>query len=298
MTATIAPDLDVAALTTVVEHPSLADEFEVWQGRVQTACDDPFHPRELTWIARDQGTPVGFALVYVLPSTPAPFAAVRLGVIESHRRRGIGTRLLTGAIAALKAQAAPVHELSLNAWIPNAGAQGLAGHNGFRHARYFWMMERPRGTAPGHRMPDGIELRVFDGTEQALHDWNDAYNDSFAKHYHFVRTRPEDNRALAALPGFRPDGLALAYRDGACVGFCRNELRPQRGEIAVVGTVTAARRIGLGRALLRWGVAWLQAQNAPRITLLVDGENESALDLYRSEGFAVTRTRQVWSRVD
>jgi ribosomal protein S18 acetylase RimI-like enzyme len=32
------------------------------------------------------------------------------------------------------------------------------------------------------------------------------------------------------------------------------------------------------------------------VTLLVDGENENALRLYRSEGFEVARTRAVFSR--
>jgi ribosomal protein S18 acetylase RimI-like enzyme len=32
------------------------------------------------------------------------------------------------------------------------------------------------------------------------------------------------------------------------------------------------------------------------VTLVVDGENEGALRLYRSEGFEVTRTRRLWGR--
>ena len=68
------------------------------------------------------------------------------------------------------------------------------------------------------------------------------------------------------------------------------------GEIAVLGTVPEARRIGLGRALLRWGVAWLEIHDAPRITLLVDGDNEQALVLYLSEEFHVARTREVWAK--
>ena len=58
----------------------------------------------------------------------------------------------------------------------------------------------------------------------------------------------------------------------------------------------AARGIGLGRALLRWGVAWLERESALPVTLMVDGANEGALALYRSEGFAVTRTRRAWAR--
>ncbi len=53
---------------------------------------------------------------------------------------------------------------------------------------------------------------------------------------------------------------------------------------------------GLGRALLHWGVTWLQARTQDPVTLMVEGENESALTLYRDTGFAVTRTRGLWVR--
>ena len=129
-----------------------------------------------------------------------------------------------------------------------------------------------------------------------LRDWTDAYNDSFARHYRFVRSGVDIARALVAEPGFRADGLGLAYRGGACVGFCRNTLHAARGEVATVGVVRAARGIGAGRALLRWGVRWLEAAAPLPVTLLVDGANEGALGLYRSEGFAVTRTRRIWAR--
>jgi len=298
MPITVAHDTDLEVLTLLVSHPSLAAEFELWQGRVASAFEDPFHPRELTWVARDGGAPVGFALAYVLPSTHEPFAPIRIGILDSHRRRGIGTKLLEMAIPAVRAHAPDCKELSLNAWIPNDSAERFAAHHGFTHARYFWLMERPRGAAADIELPPEIELRLYDGSDQALHDWNEVYNASFARHYHFVRSTVGDARQLAARPEFRHDGLVLAYRNGRCVGFCRNELLEHRGEVGVLGTAPEARRIGLGRALLRWGITWLEAQNVPQVTLMVDGDNEDALSLYRSEGFEVTKTREVWARTD
>jgi len=47
----------------------------------------------------------------------------------------------------------------------------------------------------------------------------------------------------------------------------------------VLGVIPEARGIGLGRALLRWGVNWLEHQNAPRVHAVRDGENETALRL-------------------
>jgi mycothiol synthase len=138
---------------------------------------------------------------------------------------------------------------------------------------------------------------VFDGGEAAFRDWNDIYNESFATHYHFVPTTVEHCRALAAGSQFLHDGLMLAYRDGRCVGFCRNEAVGDRGVIGLLGTAPAARGIGLGRALLRWGVCDIVDRGLASAGLMVDGNNESALALYRSEGFTVARTRHLWSRV-
>jgi mycothiol synthase len=163
--------------------------------------------------------------------------------------------------------------------IPTAFAERL----GYRHDRWFWLMRRERGAAPPEPVwPAGVTVRVFDGSDAMLADYAAAYNDSFAAHYRFMPTSLAQLLAVTRKPAFRPDGVLLAYRDGRPAGFCRTELFAARGEIGTLGTAHAARGIGLGRALLRWGVGWLERESPHPITLLVDGENESALALYRS----------------
>jgi mycothiol synthase len=189
-----------------------------------------------------------------------------------------------------------VGEHCLSAWTPSESAAGFAAHHGFTYVRTFWKMTRPLGSPPGASWPAGIEARVFDGSDQALRDFNDAYNASFAEHYHYVVTTVEHARSATKRRNFRPEGLMLAYRGGRCVGFCRNAIRGREGEIAVLGVVREARGIGLGRALLRWGAAWLERMGCETIWLGVDGENDSATALYRSEKFEISRTREFWSR--
>src|SRR5262249_16857955 len=118
----------------------------------------------------------------------------------------------------------------------------------------------------------------------------------FASHYRFLPISFEALRVLTKKPGFRADGTLLAYRDGKPVGFCRNEVFAGRGEIGTLGTVHAARGIGLGRALLRCGLACLARDTPNPGTWCVDGENEGALALYRWEGFEVDRTRRIWAK--
>ncbi|MGH7730962.1 MAG: GNAT family N-acetyltransferase [Candidatus Eiseniibacteriota bacterium] len=288
------------SLRALARDPSLAHEFAQLQtdAGFDDMMADPFLPVDLRWIATRDGEPAGFAFSFLAPTHGGSFAMVRMGVVERHRRRGVGSALLAAADATLTAIRDRDHlqELNLSAWEPNPAAVGFAARHGFRHVRNFWRMERPLGTVGKPQWPAGIVVRTYDGSDRALAGFNDAYNRAFASHYHYVRSSLEDTRVITAQRHFRPDGLALAYREDECVGFCRNARYGDPGEVALIGTVPEARGIGLGRALLRWGVAWLQDDFARPVYLMVDGENESALRLYRSEGFQVALTRLHWSR--
>ena len=287
-------------LRAVVADSSLAAEFAwlVASGELRNPFDHPHVDRQGIWLAIDDGRPVGFCMLMLWPSQRGIWSMIRLGVIESHRRRGIGHDLLGRVdqrLEDLPPEQRP-REVCISAWQPNDAAAAFAARHGFEPVRWFWAMERPRGPVAPMSWPDGIAVRAFDGSERALSDWTNCYNDSFAENYLTSSSTVDDARAITRLDHFRPEGLLLAYRNGDCVGFCRNALYPDFGEIDVLGVARAARGIGLGRALLRWGVTWLESRDVPRVRLMVDAENETALRLYRSEGFATVRTRRAWGR--
>jgi len=302
MPAVIRPwtDRDLETLRALMQDPGIAGQFDIFTGPgiLEQRLADP-HLRHdcirLAWVGEEAA---GFGFAFVLPSAAGDWSVVRIGVRPAFRRRGIGRALYEAVVAAVERLPDLPHlvELGSSAWTPAPEAEGFAAALGFHTDRMFWLMERPRGAVNEPRWPDGIQTRVFDGGGEALKDWNAVYNDSFSEHYHFAPSSLDDARAIAAGPGFRADGVMLAYRGGRCVGFCRCELHEKRGEIGTIGVAHEARGIGLGRALLRWGVGWVEAATTLPVTLTVDGENEGALGLYRAEGFAVTRTRAIWVR--
>ena len=302
MSTTIVPcrKEDLERVRGLITHPSLEGEFATLAlpGVLEDSFEDPYADLALRALALVDGALVGYAFTLVLPSSPKAWAMFRIGVIEPHRRRGVGSALLATCLARLEEhrEGPPVNDRCLSAWVPNESATAFAARHGFAHTRFFWKMARARGNPPAVTWPAGIEPRTFDGSEAALRDFNDAYNTSFAEHWHYVASDLDHARAVTRLRSFRPEGLMLAYRGGRCVGYCRNAIRGREGEIALLGVVPEARGIGLGRALLRWGAAWLEAQDCAPIELMVDGENETALGLYRSESFEVARTREFWSR--
>ncbi|HYM81014.1 MAG TPA: GNAT family N-acetyltransferase [Candidatus Limnocylindria bacterium] len=283
----------------LVDDPSLLAELG-WlrdQGELRELLDGAPH-HDPAWLAHEDGRPVGWCALVVRPDPRGHWAMARLGVVESHRRRGIGTRLLQTAeteLAGLAHDLRP-YELGFSAWIPNPAAEAFAARHGFARARLFWQMERRDGARSAPEWPNGVAVRVFDGSDSMVRDWNAVSNDAFAGAFHTTPSTEADCLAITRRPEFHASGLALAYLGDRCVGFCRNGIYRGRGEVDILGVAHDARGTGLGRALLRWGVAWLIAEGAERVTLIVDGHNESALALYRSEGFEPVRTRTAWAR--
>jgi mycothiol synthase len=292
-------DADLPALHALVSEPALASEFRklVPGGALAAWWRDPYLDRDLCQVATDGDAIAGFTLGFSVPALGGgTWAALRLGVRPESRRRGIGSALFAHARERIVARGAPAAELSLSAWQPNPAAAAFAAHLGFPHARWFWRMQRPLDLALQEaRWPTGITLRLVDGSDASVAAWSEVHNRSFAEHYHFVPATPAVLRRWLELPEIRVT-VGLAYRDAACVGFCACTVIGGVGEIADLGVVGEERKRGLGRALLRWGSAWLADQKPRALELMVDGQNEKALALYRSEGFTVDATRETWAR--
>lgn len=291
---------DLETLRAVMRTPGLADQFDIFtdDGALEQMLTDVHFPASCIRLAFDGEQAIGFGAAFVLANPATGWSMVRVGVMPAHRRQGIGRRLLDAVMEAVRAHpdAANIHELASSAFMPNPAAEAFAAGLELAHDRWYWLMTRPeRGIAPPH-WPADIVTRVFDGSDAMLKEWTDCYNDSFARHHRYVVSPVAEARRVASGPRFHADGLLLAYRTGRCVGFVYNALHEARGEVATLGVAHEARQIGLGRALLRWGVQWIEANATTPVSLLVDGDNENALGLYRSEGFEITRTRHVWAR--
>jgi mycothiol synthase len=282
----------------LLSDPSIASQYDMLlgPGRLEHWLADPLCLGTACLVARADGALAGFAYGFLIGRESTPWAMLRPAVLSRWRRRGIGSRLLETQIDAVRSAAPTCREVCIAAYEPSPEAHGFATFHGFRQARRFWLMTRTRDDLQDPVWPAGIVTRLFVPGEAAVRDWTDAYNASFARHYHFARTSYEVAGAMAAAKDFDPTSLLLAYSGERCVGFVRDEVHAERGEVGVIGVVPEFQGRGLGRALLRWGVRRLAELGARPVTLLVDGDNENALGLYRSEGFEVTRTRIIWSR--
>jgi mycothiol synthase len=286
-----------ARVRTLAAHPSLQPEFELMLGEgFDRMAGDPFNRSELRRIATLDGSDAGFALTFLVPMAAGRFAATRIGVVEGARRRGVGSALLAESLAAVATLAPESRERVLSAYLPAESAGGFAARHGYTPTRRYWQMERPGREAPEPRWPAGVRPRVFEAGERDIARWVEVFNRSWSEHDHAVVATAESVRELISGGTIDPRTAFFAERDGRAVGFVRPALHATHGEIAVVGVVPEERRNGLGRALLRFGTRWLLDHGAGRVTLMVDGNNERALTLYRQESFEVVKTRQIWTR--
>ena len=91
------------------------------------------------------------------------------------------------------------------------------------------------------------------------------------------------------------DASRIAYRDGEPVGLGNLGLRGEDSWIGGVGVVTAARRSGVGEALMRALHDQAGERGIRRVWLEVIAENTGAFALYEKLGYRTVRDVQVWS---
>jgi mycothiol synthase len=226
-----------------------------------------------------------------------------LTVHPEFRRRGHGRRLFDAGLAIAANEG--WDEIRLH--VPSTtAAQGFARAVGLSYRSSMWQFNLAPGTVvPEPAWPKGVVVRT-------MGDWLDLtrlvslMNASFAEHPTPIswtvdeieransQTGRDDATTLLVSPAERPDELVAFAR--TAIEFPRADAPAPRAEVRLVGVLPEWRGRGLGRELLRWGVAWLRSSGAGTIQLNVEAENELALGLYRRTGFEPAIEWPHWTR--
>ena len=241
-------------------------------------------PEEHCFLAEDRDVPVGFALVASELSIGRAVASG--GVMESHRRRGIGRRLLR--TAAEHAQALGVDVLHVQAPAESVAPRHMLESDGFKEVKTYWQMRWEGDSSPSLELPDGFCLRAFKigQDERTLVELQNA---AFGQHWGFRPNTVEDISASVRFKRCDPDGIVFIVDKGKVAGY-NWTLRASNdnssiGWIAMTGVHPDYRGRGLGRAVVVAGIDYLKSRGVDGVELEVDSENKPATSLYLGLGF-------------
>jgi mycothiol synthase len=214
-----------------------------------------------------------------------------LTVHPDWRRRGVGTALVGPAVDLVRDRGLPFLQLHVPRHLP--GSEPFARSVGLHPHSSLWQLDLPadRAVEPP-RFPSSVAVRGLAADEDL-----DAYvallNATFIDHPTPMSWTVHQIREVHALPGFDPTGILLvtpADRPNQLVAFTRADVEPDddgvpTGWVELIGVIPAWRGLGLGRELLRWGIAFGRSRGAGLVQLAVEARNERALGLYRRTGF-------------
>lgn len=150
---------------------------------------------------------------------------------------------------------------------------------------------------PQPHFPAGFQLRPVSG--------EDEVDEVVALHQEAFGTRNmtrEGRLSIMRNPEYIPElDLVLLAPDGTYVAFCYCSIPKEaneqsgrnEGEIAIIGTRSAYRKQGLGRAMLLSGLQCLKDHGIETATLGSSSENGGAQSVYTSAGFEIAY-RSLW----
>ena len=103
--------------------------------------------------------------------------------------------------------------------------------------------------------------------------------------------------AAARLIAARTDEIAFLVDEGGPIGMLRGLMASDgTGEVESIGLARRARRLGLGRWLLRRCEELLDERGAREVVLRVAESNAVAVGLYRREGYEEVRRDVAWEK--
>ncbi|MCU1443707.1 MAG: mycothiol acetyltransferase [Cryobacterium sp.] len=221
-----------------------------------------------------------------------------LVIAPEHRRRGHGDAALSLLLADdTRADVTRVHPASsgpLTAWAhgDHPAARVLAARHGFEAIRTLLQLRLAplSDDASAPRLPAETRIGAFQpGSDDE--EWVQLNARIFAGHPEQGRLTIDDLAARQREQWFDAGDFLIARDEaGSMVGYNWLKIEPEDiprlGEIYVIGVSPDAAGRGLGRQLMRAGLARLRERGCDAAALYVEADNTAAVRLYRSLGFA------------
>jgi len=227
---------------------------------------------------------VGYAHVDLSDLVFGP--SIEVAVLPDFRRHGVGKTLIEAVIK--KHNSRPIR---LWAHGLTTGAASLATNCGFKKIRTILQMRRSLITPiPESSFPNDLEIRLFDPTKD-LDAWLECNRVAFENHPEQGKWTKTNLEQRISEPWFDSNGFKVAVDQNEIVGFGWTKVDEANadsklGEVYIVGVHPKWQNRGLGKAFTLDALCHLRSQNLISALLYVDAENEAAIKIYESLGFA------------
>ena len=165
---------------------------------------------------------------------------------------------------------------------------------GFHIERYSFVLIQREPARQEVRFPEGFVVEVLTPTQQTgIDQYARCINECFAGLAGHTDLPPADVRGWFDEESYVEGGICLLRNNGQAVGtLC--VMRPygdkNMAEVSGLGITPPLRGRGLGRMLLHYAGAFASSRGLHSVVLSVNAENETALGLYRSEGYELIDT--------
>lgn len=223
-------------------------------------------------------------------------------VAPEHRRRGVGTALVAEGLAIERERGRP--NLLMGPVAGDAGTEAFLRRLSFAYHSSVWRLDLAGDAGvPAPSFPEGVVARSFEAGDEAA--YVDVFNAAFADHPTPLVLTEDIAAFITGHPEFTPADFVVLSRveePGRFIGFCETHAIREtadgpmvEGEVDLIGVRPEWQGQGLGRELLRWGVARLRSLGVRAVFLTVNVTNERALGLYERHGFQKTREKPRWA---
>ena len=208
-------------------------------------------------------------------------------VHPDYRRRGIGSRLLEGALARLEELG--ISQAQFNVLEDNKIGQEFLTQRDFSHIRGFLELRTPvEDVAWQHPpVPSGLAYRHMRKGEEAV--LAQLQNQCFTGSWGFHPNTEEDIIYMTTLTGHAVKDVMVAEFDGKMIAYCwvtRKGDEPV-GRVHMIGVDPQYRGMKLGRGVLMRGLKHLKDLGIEELEVTVDSQNQAAYRLYLDVGFRV-----------
>jgi len=253
-----------------------------------------YRPDQDVWVAELDGRLIGYALALEQPSQKCTLYVV---VHPSQRRKGIGSQLLE--LVLNRAQEVGSKNIMIYANEKNEASNLFLKHHGFLAVGSSGAMKTNAMVFPSFDLPEGFTLKKYsdvNDTRILLSALNHCYQDMWG-HQHNDNPSEDEIQSPNFLKYYDADNILLLFdTDDKVIGICsvkpegkREKLGSYSDLLDAPGILKEYRHLEYQRSMVLAGIKHLhRGHNKRPIVLEFWGDDEDALNIYRSLGFEMT----------